>query len=120
MGTNCEGRALSHRSRYDSKGRIVMRHFPDNILTAMKDAVINVFWKKEDVRALFLRCDVPAILTNQQDWQGYKYYIVAPVLDALNSSSDGLGPLRRILQETLAYTSGDHLLWMSDGQKRKR
>jgi hypothetical protein len=97
-----------------------MRHFPDNILTAMKDAVINVFWKREDVRALFRRCNVPAALVNEQDWNRYKYHIVAPVLDALNTSADGLGPLRRIVQETLEYTSGDHLLWMNDGAKRKR
>ena len=97
-----------------------MAHFPDNILTAMKEAILNVFWKKEDVRALLQRCDVPASLINSQDWQAYKYHIISPVLDALNDSSDGLGSLRRILQETLTYTDGSHLLWMSDGQKRKR
>lgn len=97
-----------------------VRHFPDNILTALKEAVINVFWKRSDVRALFQRCDVPPALINQQDWDAYKYHIVSPVLDSLNTSPGGLGPLRRILQETLSYTDGDHLLWMSDGKKRKR
>jgi hypothetical protein len=97
-----------------------MPHFQDNILTAMKETVINVFWTKKDVRALFRRCDVPESLLNQQDWDAYKYHIVSPVLDTLNASDDGLGPLRRILQESLDYKNGDHLLWMSDGQKRKR
>lgn len=97
-----------------------MGHFPDNILTAMKETIINVFWKRQDVRALFQRCDVPASLINAQDWNVYKYHIVSPILDSLNTSPDGLGPLRRILQETLNYTDGTHLLWMSDGQKRKR
>src|SRR5262249_50446517 len=101
-------------------GGMNMNHFPDNVQTALKEAVINVFWKKEDVRVLFQRCVVPAQLINEQDWQKYKYHIVAPILDALNRNPDGLGPLRRILQETLNYTSGDHLLWMSDGEKRKR
>src|SRR5262249_34998420 len=70
--------------------------------------------------ALFQRCDVPSSLINEQNWQAYKYHIISPVLDSLNCGSDGLGPLRRILQETLNYTDGNHLLWMSDGQKRKR
>jgi len=86
----------------------------------MKESVINLFWKKEDVRGLFRRCSVPNDLITSQDWNAYKYYIVTPVLDRLNSSEEGLGPLRRILQETLEYTDGDHLLWLQDGQKRKR
>jgi len=86
----------------------------------MKESVINLFWKKEDVRGLFRRCAVPNDLITSQDWNAYKYYIVTPVLDRLNSSEEGLGPLRRILQETLEYTDGDHLLWLQDGQKRKR
>ena len=97
-----------------------MPHFQDNILTAMKETVVNVFWTKKDVRALFRRCDVPESLVNQQDWDAYKYHIVSPVLDSLNASNNGLAPLRSILQESLAYKDGEHLLWMSDGQKRKR
>jgi hypothetical protein len=42
------------------------------------------------------------------------------VLDALNSTKDGLGPLRKVLQETLLYKDGNHLLWLPDAHKRKR
>jgi hypothetical protein len=97
-----------------------MSHFPDNILAALKDTVINVFWKKDDVRALFRRCDVPTSLVSEQNWDAYKYHIVSPVVDALNASDAGIGPLRRILQECLAYSDGNHLLWTSDGERRKR
>lgn len=97
-----------------------MAHFPDNILTAIKEAVVNVFWKKDDVRNLFRRCQVPSELVNSQDWSAYKFHIISPVLDTLNSRDEGLGPLRRILQETLGYKDGDHLLWLPDGRKRKR
>ena len=97
-----------------------MTNFPDNIMTALKESIINVFWKKDDVRSLFTRCEVPSTIIAQQNWQAYKYHIVSPILDYLNSSEAGLGPLRRILQETLRYTDGSHLLWLSDGQKRKR
>ncbi|WP_339683119.1 hypothetical protein [Gimesia maris] len=97
-----------------------MPHFPDNILTSLKETIVNVFWKKDDVRGLFRRCDVPSELINAQDWNAYKYHIVSPVLDSLNTVIDGIGPLRRLLQECLKYKDGDHLLWTSDGQKRKR
>ena len=95
-------------------------YFPDNIATALKEAVINVFWKKQDVRALFERCDVDAQLIAIQDWNKYKFHIVSPIIDSLNASPTGIGPLRRMLQEALTYKDGDHLLWLSDGQKRKR
>lgn len=97
-----------------------MTHFPDNILTALKDAVINVFWTRADVRKLLVRCEVPQRLISAQDWTLYKYHIITPVLDTLNSSEKGLGPMRRILQETLDYKDGNHLLWLPDGKKRKR
>lgn len=99
---------------------LAMHHFPDNIMASLKETVVNVFWKKSDVRALFERCGVPQTATQAQDWEQYKYFIVSPVLDALNGHPDGIGPLRRILQEALAYKDGDHLLWLPDGQKRKR
>lgn len=97
-----------------------MTHYHDKILTALKEAIINVFWKRTDVRSLFQRSEVPQSVINSQDWQAYKYHIVSPVLDSLNSSDDGLRYLNRILQEVLSYTDGDHLLWLSDGPKRKR
>ena len=95
-------------------------YFPDNITTALKEAVINIFWKKQDVRSLFERCSVDPILVSAQDWTRYKFHIVSPIIDSLNCDSNGIGPLRRILQETLTYKDGNHLLWLSDGQKRKR
>lgn len=95
-------------------------YFPDNISTALKEAVVNVFWKKQDVRALFERCGVDARLVAAQDWTRYKFHIVGPVIDSLNLDQNGIGPLRRILQETLAYKDGNHLLWLDDGKKRKR
>lgn len=97
-----------------------MPHFVDAIMTALKETVVNVFWKRKDVRSLFRKCAVPDTLVNRQDWDGYKINVVAPVLDYLNEHEDGLGPLRQIVHETLSYTDGDHLLWMSDGKLRKQ
>jgi len=81
---------------------------------------MSVFWRKKDVRSLFERCGVASSLIAARDWQGYKADIVGPVLDNLNGASEGLGPLRRVLSESLAYKDGNHLLWCTDGQKRRR
>lgn len=95
-------------------------HFPDNVIKALIDALINVFWLKKDLRSLYERCGVPSSMIAAQDWSSYKYHIIEPVLSALNSNEEGLAPLRRILAETLNYKDGDHLLWLQDGKKRKR
>jgi hypothetical protein len=97
-----------------------MTHFPDNIMTALKEAVVRVFWRRADVRRLFEKCGVPERLTASQDWNQYKYLVVSPILDTLNSDLDGLGALRRILRETLEYTDGKHLLRYTDGERLQR
>jgi Restriction endonuclease len=97
-----------------------MTHFSQNILGSLKDAVVKVFWKKDDLRALFEVAEVPQSIINAQNWDLYKFKIVSPVLDKLNSTATGIGPLRRILHETLSFKDGNHLLWCSDGQRLKR
>src|SRR5205823_5706990 len=97
-----------------------MAHFSQNILLALKEAVVKVFWKKDDVRGLFEVAGVSRSLIDAQNWQLYKFKIVSPVLDKLNSTDAGLGPLRRILHETLSFKDGNHLLWCSDGQRLKK
>jgi hypothetical protein len=98
----------------------MIRHYPDNVMTALKDALVNVFWTKKHLREILDRCQVPQSLVLNQDWNGYKYHIIDPILSSLNSTDDEQGPLRRILDETLNYKDGDHLFWLQDGQKRKR
>jgi len=71
---------------------------------------------KAGCQGIFERCDVDAQLIAIQDWNKYKFHIVSPIIDSLNASPTGIGPLRRMLQETLTYKDGDHLLWLSDGQ----
>ena len=97
-----------------------MPHFSQSILAALKEAVVKVFWKKDDVRGLFEVAGVTRPLIDAQNWQLYKFKIVSPVLDKLNSTESGLGPLRRILHETLSFKDGNHLLWCSDGQRLKK
>lgn len=98
----------------------MIRHYPDNVMAALKNALVNVFWTKKHLRELFDRCQVPQPLVLAQDWNGFKYHIIDPILSNLNCTDDGIGPLRRILAETLNYKDGNHLLWLQDGQKRKQ
>lgn len=97
-----------------------MEHFPNKIVEGLKDAIVKVFWTKQDLRGLLRRTAVPDALVSAQDWNAYKFHITSPIVDALNADPDGLGPLRRLLQETLEYQNGDHLLRFQDGQKRKK
>lgn len=94
--------------------------FPDNVMTALKDAMVKVFWTKSHLRRILAQCGVPQSLITAQDWEGYKYHIVDPILTTLNESQDGLGPLRRILAATLNYSDCGHLLRWTDGQRLKR
>lgn len=36
-------------------------HFPDHVMSALKDALVNVFWTKRHLRESFQRCDVPSL-----------------------------------------------------------
>jgi hypothetical protein len=52
-----------------------MTHFSQNILGSLKDAVVKVFWKKDDLRALFEVAEVPQSIINAQNWDLYKFKI---------------------------------------------
>ena len=97
-----------------------MAHIADNILTALKEAVIAVFWTKKDMRKVLVRSQVPDNLIARQDWNDYKINIATPILDELNGTPNGIGPLRRLVDETLQYKDGKHLSWVTDADKRMR
>ncbi|HWP00691.1 MAG TPA: hypothetical protein VNL74_08715 [Methylococcus sp.] len=84
-------------------------HFPDNVIKALIDTLKNVFWLKKDLRSLYERYGVPSSMIAAQDWNGYKYHIIEPVLSTLNSNEEGLGPLRRLLAETLINPARKYL-----------
>ncbi len=95
-------------------------HFSQAVLGALKDTAVKVFWKKDDLRQALDVAGVPTVLTAAQNWALPKYKIISPILDSLNSTEEGLGPLRALLQETLSYRDGKHLLWLPDGKEKKK
>jgi hypothetical protein len=91
-------------------------HFNHDIIGALNDAVVKVFWTKNDMRRLLEISGVDQQLITAQDWQAYKYHIISPIVDHLNTTELGIGPLRRILQETLRYKDCKHLLRFTNGK----
>jgi hypothetical protein len=94
-------------------------HFSHDIVAALNDAVVKVFWTRADMRRMLGIAGVDQRLITAQDWEAYKYHILSPIVDSLNGSEEGLGPLRRILQETLRYENCGHLLRYTNGKKVK-
>lgn len=95
-------------------------HFNHDVVAALNDAVIKVFWTRSDMRRMLQIAGVDQDLICEQDWRQYKYHILSPIVDALNVNEETLGPLRRVLQETLRYKDCSHLLRYGDGKKLKR
>ena len=95
-------------------------HFSYDVTAGLKDAAVKVFWRKSDLRSMLTIAGVSHDLITAQDWERYKYHILSPIIDHLNCDEAGLGPLRRILHETLRYKKCDHLLRFNDGKKLKR
>lgn len=95
-------------------------HFNHDVVSALKDAAVKVFWTKADMRRMLNIAGVSPTLISAQDWDNYKYFILSPIIDILNTSEEGLGALRRILQETVRYKDCKHLLRFNDGKKLKR
>jgi hypothetical protein len=98
---------------------LMPNHFPNSIITALTEALKNVFWTKKHLRQILGSCEVPPPLIAAQDWDDYKYHIIGPIVTSLNNSDDGLGPLSQLVRECLAFKNADHLLKFQDGKQRK-
>ncbi len=90
------------------------RFYDEAQLRALKEGVRYVFWKKDEFRRLFDRCQVPGTALAGVLWEGNSWNIVDHVLEILNKHAAGIGSLRAIANETLHYKNGDHLRWAGD------
>lgn len=87
------------------------RYFHADQLRQLKETVRFVFWTKRELRGLFNRCGVPATILGVVNWSDITWNIVDEVLEPLNASAVGIGPLRKIADETLRFRDGKHLGW---------
>src|SRR5260370_41850943 len=95
-------------------------HFSHDIVSALKEAAVKVFWTRAQLRSMLNIAGADQKLINSQDWDQYKYHILSPIVDTLNTSEEGLRALRLVLRETLRYKNCDHLLRYNDGKKLKK
>jgi hypothetical protein len=88
----------------------------DRRLRALKEAVRNTFWTREEIRRLYVRCEVPQYLLSEVRADAKTWTIVDVVLDALNLNEQYHYMLEKMVGQTLQYKDGRHLLWA--GQER--
>jgi hypothetical protein len=93
--------------------------YPPEVIQALKEAMRNIYWYKDDLRLFFLSCEVPNNIITKQGWhdpQEYKVRIVGNVLDDLISMGEtGLGYIRRTIQTILDIHNFDYLRSLEDG-----
>jgi hypothetical protein len=90
-----------------------------SLLSALQDAVVKVFWTRQDMRKMLTANGVPPQLLNEQDWTLAKYLILSPIIDRLNRAPNGGDILNAIVREVTAFPNCDHLLRWPDGARRK-
>src|SRR6266851_6719560 len=93
--------------------------YPPEVIQALKDALRNVYWYKDDLRLFLLALTLPENLVLKQGWHDekeYKIRIVSKILDELIAKGDdGVGAMRRIIQAVLDIPNFDHLRQLEDG-----
>ncbi|MBM4273686.1 MAG: hypothetical protein FJ134_04370 [Deltaproteobacteria bacterium] len=96
--------------------------YPPEVLHALKDALKNAYWYKNDLRLFLQACEVAPNILAKQAWhdpQEYKIKIVSRVIDDLVSSGDaGLGTIRRLIKALLDIPSFHHLETLEDGSAK--
>lgn len=93
--------------------------YPPEVIHALKEALRNAYWYKDDLRLFFSACELPDIIISKQGWhdpQEYKVRIIGKVIDELISMGDeGIGPIRRLIYGLLDIPNFDHLQRLDNG-----
>jgi hypothetical protein len=96
--------------------------YPPEVVTALKEALKNIYWYKDDLRLFLLALDLPPGIVSKQGWHDdkeYKVRIAGKVLDELVTLGDeGLGPMRRLIRAVLDLPNFDHLRHLDDGSAK--
>jgi len=93
--------------------------YPPEVIQALKKALRNIYWYKDDLRLFFLTCELPDNIVMKQGWhdpQEYKIRIAGRVLDELISMREaGVGHIRRMIQAIVNIRDFSHLRNLEDG-----
>lgn len=97
---------------------MTMKYSPE-VMQALKEALKNIYWYKDDLRLFLRSLDLPVGLVERQgrhDPKEYKIRIASNVIDELIATGEnGLGPMRRLIQAVLDLPNFDHLQCLDDG-----
>jgi len=97
-----------------------MSIYPPHVTNALKDALTAAYWYKSQQKKFIEVCieDNKHIL-NTIDWDAYKWAISSEIIDILdNLQNQGLGDLRRLLQNVCQISDFSHLRKLEDGKKK--
>ncbi len=96
--------------------------YPPEVIQALKEALKDVYWYKNDLRLFLKTLDLPGGIVERQGWHDskeYKVVIAGNILDELITIGvEGLGPIRRLIQSVLDIPNFDHLKKLEDGAKK--
>ena len=96
--------------------------YPPEAIQALRDALKNIYWYKDDLRLFLAALDLPRGIVSKQGWydsKEYKIHIISKILDELvGMSDDGLGAIRQLIQAVLDIPNFDHLRGLEDGAEK--
>lgn len=90
-------------------------------LNALQDALVEIYWFKNDLKRFAQQCVENRALIASVDWSGPKRQAVDELLAALTTDQDRhLGDLRRLVAEVVKMDAFPHLARLDDGAEKVR
>lgn len=90
-------------------------------LNALKDALCQIYWYKNDLRSFFENCITDKSVIYSVEWGAgnYKRQIVSDIINLLAGNQEKyLGDIRRIINEVCQFENFKHLEKLEDGEKK--
>ena len=90
-------------------------------INALKEALVNIYWYKNDLRSFLSNCVVNSTLIGLLNWGNYKRQIVTDLIDELTRDQEThLGALTKLCYEVINLNTFTHLEQLDDGLKKAR
>ena len=90
-------------------------------INALKEALVNIYWYKDDLRSFLSYCTISPSLIGSLNWNNYKRQIVADLMDELTSNPENhLGALTKLCYEVSSMNSFVHLEQLDGGKQKAR
>ncbi len=98
-----------------------VKRLSPSAINALKEALVNIYWYKNDLRSFLSNCTVSRSLIGSLNWNNYKRQIVTDLIDELTKDQEAhLGALTKLCYEVVNLTSFAHLEDLEDGEQKAR